>query len=356
MCGFDIYIFDLDDTLINTMEMANQYYYPRLAKHLNKSIPSKSTVKKYWSNSIETSLEQIFNTKIDNHQDVIKFLRNLHVEKPVQPIHNALRILSILKKHKKWVCIYSSSHPQIMMTDLKLGLNDDSIQYDYVYSTTEQETVKPSKEIVDRILEQYRIQKGTPADRSKVLLVGDSVNDFLTAKNAGVRFAAVLTGVASKNDFIEQGLKEKDIYLSIREVFNMRGHGIVAVIRNKRGEILLVKEGRKNNKYYNHWSGPHGRCITDDIIEEETVVRETHEECNIKVIPVKKLYTRQADSKVETVSFWEVTIDNKKATNAIVTNNEVSEFQWANFKDIIDGKYALFPGTTEFFQRFKNIL
>lgn len=349
MQDIDIYIFDLDDTLIHSFEYAKQYYYPKLAKHLN--LPNGGDVGKYWGEEIIESLEHIFKTEIEYPQGVIDFLSNLHKEQPIPPIHNVIRMLSILKKHNKWVCVYSSSNPEILMTDIKYSLGNVSI--DYIYSTINQETSKPSEKIVENILEQYRIQRGRVADRSKVLLIGDSVNDYLTSRNAEISFAAVLTGVTTKESFIKNGLDIDLIYTSIKEVFNPEGHGIVAIIRNERNEFLLVKEGRINNKYFNHWSGPHGQCNNDDIIEEEAVVREIFEECNLDVIPVRKLFTRSADTKVSTVSFWEAKIKDTSDISLIKANEEISQISWTSIDKIQSGEIQIYPGTIEFFNNIK---
>lgn len=156
-----------------------------------------------------------------------------------------------------------------------------------------------------------------------------------------------------KSNFIEYGLNPKFIYQSIADaIVAPEDHGVVAIIKNNKNEFLLIKEGRKNNPYYEHWSGPHGRCHKEDVIEEETVIRETKEECNINVKPVKKLFTRPADTKVKTVTFWETIITDKNPVSLDYRNNEVSDMQWISFEEIKKGNVKLYPGTQDFFSKY----
>jgi 8-oxo-dGTP pyrophosphatase MutT (NUDIX family) len=180
-------------------------------------------------------------------------------------------------------------------------------------------------------------------------VVGDSIADLSTARNANVDFAAVLTGTTHRADFLLAELDPKWIFSSVETALTAPSdHGVVAVIGNRRNEFLLIREARPGHQYLGRWSGPHGTCKAEDILEEETVVRETREECGIEVEPVRKLCVRSADTKVSTVSFWEARLLAPEDISFDITSYEVSAIAWVALNDVISGKFPLYPGTKVF--------
>lgn len=86
----------------------------------------------------------------------------------------------------------------------------------------------------------------------------------------------------------------------------LTSHGVVAIVTLD-GKYLLLKESRDlmNGK----WAPPPGRCDSEDLTEEDAVIREVKEETNLNVTPVKKIITTPADTKVKTVAFWLVKLN-----------------------------------------------
>jgi 8-oxo-dGTP pyrophosphatase MutT (NUDIX family)/phosphoglycolate phosphatase-like HAD superfamily hydrolase len=353
MKSYEIYLFDLDDTLISTFETATQKYYPKLAKLLGVSYPGHSVVQKHWGGDLNISLEKIFGGPVDYEQAMIN-LEKLHQEQPIKSFNGVERILNVLKKHKKFIGLYSSSYPQIMDLCIKNSLPVPSGNIDLILSTVEQGIAKPSPHTIYIMMEKYRQLTGKVAKLEQVLVIGDSVDDYLTAKKAKVDFAAVLTGPTPGNDFISAGLDSSWIFPSVKDVLlPPPKHGIVAIIKDELSRILLIQEARPGHPYIGHWSGPHGACENFDILEEETVVRETMEECGLSVTPLRKIYTRSADTKVKTVSFWEAKLISDENQVCDTSSREVGDFGWFDLDDIMSGKIPLYPGTKDFFSHYE---
>lgn len=128
--------------------------------------------------------------------------------------------------------------------------------------------------------------------------------------------------------------------------FDFSSHGIVALVI-KDDKFLLLKDTRKLMLGY--WAPPHGRCKTSDSSEEEAVKREVYEETGLRVIPVKRAWTTEADTKVKTVSFWivrylkgEVKLDKRESSN----------FGWFTLEEALNLK--LYPGTKKFLTLVKS--
>lgn len=322
MKSYDLYIFNLDVTLIHTVIDTTKKLYPRFVDY---------------SKAVET-------------------LKMLYQEDTIKPVSGVHHLLDILRKHHKFLGIYSSCHPSLVELYIRNNLSSKKEDFDFVFSTVEQQIQKPSPHIVYIMMEKYRQIFGCEIRLDKVLIVGDSIADLSIAKNASVDFAAVLTGPTIQNDFLRAGLDNKYIFSSIKEVLTPpKSHGIVAVIQNKKKEFLLVREARLDSLYIDHWSGPHGKCENEDVLEEETVVRETQEECGVIIKPLRKLYTCCADTKVNTVSFWEAALCSPENFVFNIDLYEVNKVAWVPFQDIIGGKIPLYPGTKDFFKQYMQL-
>lgn len=349
MQGYELYLFDVDDTLIRTFDTVSNTHYRELAYRLGVPFPSLDTIRSTWGGNLEVSLKAIFGERIDiSHAQNI--LEELHSKMSIPPAGGAIHILDTLKKHGKFVGLFSSSIPSILDLGIRNSLKRKPDDFDFVFSTIEQDLEKPSAHIVFIAMEKYRQKFGRELNCEDVLVIGDSLVDYKTACNAGVDFAAILSGITTRQLFLGAGLKSDAIFDTIQHAVTApEEHGVVAIIRDESGRYLLIEEARSGHQYEGHWSGPHGSCEPYDVIEEETVVREVWEEVGIYVRPRKKLYTRVADTKVKTVSFWETEQINSRTIQINATSREVRRVGWFDKKDILSGGIPLYPGTYDFF-------
>ena len=124
-------------------------------------------------------------------------------------------------------------------------------------------------------------------------------------------------------------------------------HGVVAIVRNNEGKFLLLEEARELLK--GAFAPPHGRCETDDFSEENAVIREVKEETNLNIVPIKKLLTQKADTKVKTVTFW---LTDLIDGDIEIDSGEVSSYGWFDINEVLE--LELYPGTRIFFEKIKS--
>jgi ADP-ribose pyrophosphatase YjhB (NUDIX family) len=127
---------------------------------------------------------------------------------------------------------------------------------------------------------------------------------------------------------------------------DLSSHGIVALVRDTSGKYLLLEDAREQMKGL--WAPPHGRCEQDDGTEEKGVVREVKEETGLIVIPIKKIHTQPADTKVKTVSFWLV----DSASKDVTLDEESSASGWFTVEEALN--IPLYPGTRQFFEMVRD--
>ncbi|HEY8999424.1 MAG TPA: NUDIX domain-containing protein [Candidatus Saccharimonadales bacterium] len=123
-------------------------------------------------------------------------------------------------------------------------------------------------------------------------------------------------------------------------------HGIVALVRDGDGKFLLLEDSREPMK--GCWAPPHGRCELTDASEEEGVIREVREETGLAVLPVRRVLTQPADTKIKTVSFWVVIGESSDPK----LNEESVSFGWFSVDEALS--LELYPGTRVFFEKVKS--
>jgi len=342
--NYKLYIFDYDDTLVQTLQTVIDVHYPLLAKQLGCQYLGEKVVRKYWGKTLDLSLPAIFKGDF-TYEQVTDMLVQIYEKNPILLAEGAKRILDILKKNDKFICIFSAVEPKLIELGIQSSLKMKKESFDLIVSSP-----KPSTEILPFIKNEYEKIRGTPIENKDIIYIGDSTNDFLTVKDLGINFVGITTGVHTKDNFLELGLSEEFIFPSLKKVIQPpTSHGIVALLQNDEGKFLFVKEARIHDPFYGSWSGPHGRCNNEDIIEEETVTRVTFEECQLHIKPIRKVYEQKVDTKLKTVAFWEAGIINK-LEKIIANPREISEFRWISIEEIISGSLPLYPGIKNYFK------
>lgn len=205
-----IIIFDLDDTLVDTFD--NMYIRIKEATQivLQKEI-SKNQFSEYYGiagfddamkNMLDSqktlevlnifySLKEIFPYKLIVDIDKVKRIKNMNV------------ILGIISNSKK-------------MKNINKLDKEHLVDFDFFYSVDELPRAKPDKEILDIILNNYKLST------IDCLIVGDSEVDYNFAKNAGIQFIPVNSKIKTwnkanhqvfndVNDFLESFINKRNV-------------------------------------------------------------------------------------------------------------------------------------------------
>ena len=275
------------------------------------------------------------------------------MEDPVPAVRDAKQILDILRRHGRYLALFTAGDPEIARYTVtsSLGLKEENLGSLYLLS--QRNETKESPGILDRIRQEVSDKTGTLVPPEQILVVGDDPRDGELARRGYADFLGLTSGPFGMQDFKDAGFPERCLSPDLATGLSAPAdHGVVAIIRDREGRYLLVKEGRADNPYVGAWSGPHGRCQPSDVLEEESVVRESREECGIEVRVLKRLYTRAADTKVRTVSFWLAEFLEESPAPRVACEREVADVRWFATDEILSGEIPLYPGTLDFFQCF----
>lgn len=125
----------------------------------------------------------------------------------------------------------------------------------------------------------------------------------------------------------------------------MKNTGVVAIIEDN-GKYLLLQDAQKI--MYEFWGFPAGVCRDDDKNEKESLIKIVLKETDLKITPVKKLFSMKADTKIKRVSFWLTQLNDTKEVHI----DPIGSLDYGWFTPRHALKLKLYPGTRNFFLKF----
>lgn len=189
--GFDLCIFDLDGTLIDT-RMDITAAVNDMLSHYNLGTKSVDEVTDYVGDGIKKLVERcIKDSRVEMMRAVSVFetaysSRLLETTRPYPGIYEAL---DQLEGKSKAVLTNKSYVFTKTITD---GLNL-SRYFDLIVGGDTLDVKKPSPEGIEYIINQSGIKK------EKAVMIGDGKNDIMTAKNAGIASIYVNYGFSKRS-------------------------------------------------------------------------------------------------------------------------------------------------------------
>ncbi|MCR5260965.1 MAG: HAD-IIIA family hydrolase [Candidatus Gastranaerophilales bacterium] len=199
----DTIIFDLDGTLLNTLddlrEAAN--YALRECGYPERS---QEEIRNFIGNGVEMLIrravpEGVPEDKIQECLAIFKIYYLHNSDNHTRAYDGITELLQILKKKGFKIGILSNKFDRAvkkLCEDYFFGL------YDTAVGESPDVAKKPSADGVNKIIKELG------ADKSKTVLIGDSETDVETAKNAGIYFLGVLWGYRDEQTLTEAGAKE----------------------------------------------------------------------------------------------------------------------------------------------------
>lgn len=199
-----IIIFDMDGTLLNTLEdltdstnfMLSQFNYP---------IKNIEQIKNFVGNGVYKLIERAIpqgkqNNNFDKCVEIFKqhYKNNMYNK---TTLYNGIENMLKKLKQDNFIIAVASNKFDLAVKDLCKKYFTNLI--DCAYGENEKQGInkKPSPDIVFKILEQYNL---TP---QKAIYVGDSEVDIQTAKNCGIDCISVSWGFKTKEFLTKNGAK-----------------------------------------------------------------------------------------------------------------------------------------------------
>ena len=199
MNKYDLVIFDLDGTLMDTSEgIINCYNYT--AKTYNKKELEKEKFKGIIGCPLSTGFKENYNMNDEEVNGAIKKYRERYAEKGIYEARTYDGIPKLLKEIKDKGCKTAVATLKLEEFAKKMLEDKNLAQYiDVIYGTNKEDKYE-KVDLVNKAMEIFNIGK------EKTVLVGDSKYDAIGAKEAGVDFIGVTYGLGFNSvESIESG-------------------------------------------------------------------------------------------------------------------------------------------------------
>ena len=205
-------IHDWDDVVINSFEAYSQFFFD-FAELFNLGLPTPERLKRYWGKSIPQIIQGQWPQFNENRsgQMLDEFIdyrkKNQKTPYQVKIFPGVIDAFKELSKNFKLAILTSGSKSTVERIYREM-IHPDIMYHEIVVGPPGLKVYKPDPKAFDPIFEHF--QKQGISER-ETIYIGDSIIDFNAARNRGLEFYAVTTGVTSKENFQAEGLKESYI-------------------------------------------------------------------------------------------------------------------------------------------------
>lgn len=193
-------IFDVDGTMIDTEEVVLKSYQYAISEEFGRQfteaelsvaygIPTLQAMERLGVKDITRASERYFDKLFTAYAEGVRLFDGI------------IPVLEELKKRNIVCGIVTSRNRGEVANDVTLSAVMK--YFDYVICAEDTEKHKPDAEPVNKLLEQAGI------DASNVIYLGDTIYDYLCAKNAGVKFALASWGARPDENIKEDYTLEK---------------------------------------------------------------------------------------------------------------------------------------------------
>jgi phosphoglycolate phosphatase-like HAD superfamily hydrolase len=205
-------IHDWDDTITNSFESYTKFYFD-LGKYYQFNIPDVEKIKKHWGGTIPDIVKGIWpelppQEAEEKTKAFLEYIDKCKEHYPATVFPKVKETIFYLHNLGIKLGVISSGSSAHIKHLFKTQIDENLHPHCFIYDHNDLGYKKPDPRVFDKPLE-YLQQFGITTQET--IYVGDSFQDYEAARNCGLTFYAVTTGLKTKKDFIDVGLDTKHV-------------------------------------------------------------------------------------------------------------------------------------------------
>lgn len=222
MDNIKVVIHDWDDTATasyGTYKKAHR----RFAEYHGLNPPTEEKIKQHWGKTILDLYYYIHGIddgfSLDEIKNMLSEYSKANTLEYIPPIFEGVNETILYLKNNYVLGVLSSGNLDKITSLISLHLDENAVQaYKFILCAQNCKVHKPNPKVFDHAMEHL---KDNGILEENVLYVGDSLLDYYAARDRGMPFVAVTTGLVSKRDFLEIGLDENMILKKFSDLQNL---------------------------------------------------------------------------------------------------------------------------------------
>ena len=192
-------LFDFDDTLVITKVVRYEALKEAGRKYYDLDIKDED-IDKHWGKPLYTMLCGVYNN-LESQEKLYLNYKSILGYYPFKPIKNTSKVIADLSK-KYYLGIISSNNKELMSS----GFNDVKLDpglFNSIQSSDDTTFHKPDPEVFKPTLEKL---KNRGVGKLEIIYIGDALDDFIAASNAGIHFCGIANRTVNENVFIQKNI------------------------------------------------------------------------------------------------------------------------------------------------------
>lgn len=219
MSGIKAIIHDWDDTITSSFDTYSTWY-PKFSKFHKLPDPDLSRVKEAWGLPIFDIISNLYpEVPSEKVPSLIEnFLKSSHynpLEFTPPPFDGVVDTLSRLHQRELVLGVISSGVRDAVLRAYNSALGTDHNFHKFVHTADDLQFHKPDPRVFDPAFEMLAPDG---IGRESVVYVGDSLVDYAAAKNAGIQFVGVTTGIIDRDQFLDAGVDRENVLDSFTQI------------------------------------------------------------------------------------------------------------------------------------------
>lgn len=206
---YRVIIHDWDDTITNSFQ-AYALVFTDFAEYFKLPKPDDKLLRENWSLTVpEIAAGAIEGLSVEEATEKAdEFLKKFGLdmyEKNIKAIPKAKETFKKIFETERILGIISNGNRDRIIRNYKKAIGKEVEYHHFIYGYEETVYRKPDPRAFETAMDFIETNYGLGKDT--VVYIGDGIHDYAAARDFGIDFFAVTTGVRTKEDFLEAGLE-----------------------------------------------------------------------------------------------------------------------------------------------------